>query len=256
MSPTRAAVPNADFGFNSAAAKIAAQFAAQQNSLLASIGPKLASFKFNIYPSNLRDIEGLVIEDVEAVVMLDGIALYGVPRREIAEKLVRAASTAARRDILGRRSKAIAADCRAALEGCNSSSVASYVSFALSALDALDAGNHQAAQALAASVLDTVVNGYFGKQRFSLTPNKKTTTSAEYDKFTVREFIAFAPLWQAYQKYKVEDGDPIPRTFSRHASVHGVSSRQFSKRNAIQGLLFVSSLLAFLDEQAVRLEAA
>lgn len=247
---------NADFGFNNTAAKIAAQFAAQQNALLANIGPKLASFKFNIYPANLQDVEGLCIEEVEAVVMLDGIALYGVPRKEIAERLIRATSSAARRDILGRRGKAIVADCRAALEGCGSSSVATYVSFAASALDAWDAGNHQAAQALAASVLDTVVNGYFGEQRYSLTPNRRTTTASEYDRFTVREFIAFAPLWQAYQKYKVEDGDPIPRTFSRHASVHGVSPRQFSKRNAVQGLLFVSSLLVFLDEQAVRLEAA
>ena len=68
--------------------------------------------------------------------------------------------------------------------------------------------------------------------------------------------MAFAPLWQAYQKYKLEDGDPIPRTFSRHASVHGVGPRQFSKRNAVQGLLFVCSLLLFLDEQAVSLKAA
>ena len=111
---------NADFGFNNTAAKIAAQFAAQQNSLLASLGPKLASFKFNIYPANLRDIEGLRIEEVEAVVMLDGIALYGVPRRDIAEKLIRAESTAARRDILGRSGRAILADCRAALEACSS----------------------------------------------------------------------------------------------------------------------------------------
>lgn len=247
---------NADFGFNNTAAKIAAQFAAQQNALLANIGPRLASFKFNIYPPNLQDVAGLRIEKVEAVVMLDGIAVYGVPRKEIAEKLIRATSTAARRDILGRRGKAIVADCRAALEGCSSSSVAAYVSFAVSALDAWDTGNHQAAQALTASVLDTVVNGYFGKQRYSLTPNRKTTTASEYDRFTVREFIAFAPLWQAYQKYKAEDGDPVPRTFSRHASVHGVSSRQFSKRNAVQGLLFVSSLLLFLDEQVARLEAA
>lgn len=247
---------NADFGFNNTAAKIAAQFAARQNSLLASIGPKLASLKFNIYPANLQGIEGLRIEEVEAVVMLDGIALYGVPRQEITEKLIRAESTAARRKILGRRWKAIASDCRAALEGCKSASIATYVSFAVSALDALDSGNHQAAQALAASVLDTVVNGYFGKERYALTPNRTTTTAAEYDKFTVREFIVFAPLWQAYQKYKVEDGDPIPRTFSRHASVHGISSRQFSKRNAVQSLLFISSLLLFLDEQAVKLEAA
>jgi hypothetical protein len=80
--------------------------------------------------------------------------------------------------------------------------------------------------------------GYFGERRFDLTPNRRTTSAAEYDNFTVREFIAFAPLWQAYQKCRTEDGDRIPGTFSRHASVHGVSARQFSLRNSVQAVLF------------------
>lgn len=247
---------NADFGFNKTAAKWASQFATQQNSWLKTIGPKLATLKLKIYPANLQEIEGLRLVEVEEVVMLDGIALYAVPRTEIAEKLVRADSTSARREILGRRWKAIAVDCRTALAGCTSASMANYVSFTVDALDALDGGHSRAAQALAASVLDTVVNGHFGNERFKLTPNKKTITPAEYDEFTVCKFIALAPLWQAYQKFRVEDGDPIPHTFSRHASVHGVSSRQFSRRNAVQALLFVSSLLLFLDEEAVAADIA
>lgn len=247
---------NLDFGFEKTAAKLAAQFAAQQTSWLNSIGPLLARLNTSFYPSNLQHIEDLEFEEVEAVVMLDGIALYGLPRQELAEKLIRAETTAARRAILGRRWRAISADCRAAVDACNSSTVAPYVFFAEAALDALDGEHTEAAQALAASLLDTVVNGYFGKQRFDLTPNRKTTTPAEYEKFTLREFIVFAPLWQAYQKYKIEDGDPIPNTFSRHASVHGVSARQFSRRNAVQAVLFVSSLLLFLDEEASALEAA
>lgn len=247
---------NADFGFNDAAAKWAAQFASQQNSWLKTIGPRLAKLTFRIYPANLQAIEGLGFQVVEQAVMLDGIALYGIPRTAIAQALIEADSTSARREVLGRRWKAISADCRAALEDCETSSVASYVPFALAALDALDGGNPQAAQALAASVLDTVVNEYFGNKRFDLTPNRRTTTTAEYQNFTVREFIAFAPLWQAYQKYRVEDGDPIPRTFSRHASVHGVSSRQFSRRNAVQALMFICGLLLFLDEEDSSAEAA
>jgi hypothetical protein len=247
---------NLDFGFENTAAKFAAQFATQQTSWLKTIGPLLEKLNTSFYPSNLQDIEDLEFEEVEAVVMLDGIALYGVPRQELAEKLIRAETTAARRAILGRRWKAISADCRAAVNACSSSTVAPYVSFAVAALDALDGEHTEAAQALAASLLDTVVNGYFGKQRFDLTPNRKTTTTAEYEKFTLREFIVFAPLWQAYQRYQIEDGDPIPNTFSRHASVHGVSARQFSRRNAVQALLFVSSLMVFLDEEASALEAA
>lgn len=247
---------NADFGFSKATSSLIGQFAKQQSSWLKSIAPAIASFKFNIYPSNLRDIEGLRLEHVEELVMIDGIALYGVPRSETAERLIMAESAAARREILGRRWKTISADCRTALEGCTSSSMTGHVAFAEAALDALDVGNSYAAQALAASVLDTVVNGYFGARRKKLTPSKKNTTPDEYDEFTVREFIAFAPMWQAYQQFYPERGDRIPTVFNRHASVHGVSNRQYSRRNAVQALLFVCSLLLFLDEQATSLEAA
>lgn len=247
---------NAVFDVNERTTKMLARFANEQTSLLKRIAPLLEKVRVGFYPDNLRDIEGIEFAEVEEVVMLDGIALYGVPRREIAERVLRAESTAVRRDLLGRRWKAISSDCRAALASCSSSIVVPYVRFAVGALDALDAGNPDAAQAMAASVLDTVVNGYFGKQRYDLTPNKKTADASEYDNFTMLEFIAFAPLWKAYQQYRPENGDPVPRTFSRHASVHGVSSRQFSRRNAVQAVLFVSSLLLFLDEEAAAVQAA
>jgi hypothetical protein len=248
---------NAVFSFDTSAAKLASQFASQQTSWLKSVGPLLDKLKTGFYPTNLEDIEDLGFEEVEAVVLLDGIALYGVPRTEIAEKLIRAETTQARRAILGRRWKGISADCRAAVERCGSTSVARYVTFAIAALDALDSEHTEAAQALAASLLDTLANGYFGADRYKYTPDMKgKRTTAEYDNFTVREFIAFAPLWQAYQKFEAKDGDPIPQTFSRHASVHGVSTRQFSRRNAVQALLFVTGLLVFLDEEASALEAA
>jgi len=247
---------NVDFGFDKTVAKLVQQYAAEQNSWLKTIGSRLAKIKISFYPDNLEAIDDLAFEGVEAVVMLDGIALYGIPRTEVAENLVRAETTAERRNILGRRWKAVAADCRGSLEACTSASVAAYVKFCLRAVDALEAGHVEAAQTLAASTLDTVVNGYFGKQRYDLTPNKKTTTASEYEKFTLREFIAFAPLWQTYQKYRTDEGDPIPHTFSRHASAHGVSEKQFSRRNAVQAVLFLSSLLVFLDEEASALEAA
>lgn len=249
---------NADFRFNSDIAKAASHFAKEQTSWLKTIEPVLELVRTSFYPSNLRGIEDLEFEEVEKVVMLDGIALHGVPRREIAEQFIRADGSAARREILGRRWKAISADCRAAVESCDSTSpaVAPYLPFAAAALDALDADNPKAAQAMATLVLDTVVNGYFGQQRYALTPNNTTTTNAAYQEFTLRKFIAIAPLWQAYQRYKTSEGDPIPTTFSRHATVHGVSAKQFTRRNAVQAVLFVSSLLLFFDEAALAQKVA
>lgn len=247
-------VKNVDFGLDPSAGKFASLWAAQQTSVLSRLSSLAGTLKVGFYPPNLAAIENLRLEDVEEVVMIDGIALYAVPRTAIAEKLINAKTTSERRTILGSRWKSISADCRAAIEGCTSERVTAYAPFVLSALDALDAGNSHAAQALAASIIDTVVSQHFGKDRKDYTPGKGSKQA--YDAFTVREFIAFAPLWQAYQQYFVTNGDAIPSTFSRHASVHGVSNRQFSRRNAVQASMFVTGILTFLDEQAARAEAA
>lgn len=118
-------------------------------------------------------------------------------------------------------------------------------------------GHSSAAQALAGSLIDSLVTAYFGKDRYQYTPDKngKRTTKA-YDEFTVRQFVAFAPMWQAYQQFWVDDGDTVPTTFSRNATAHTVSSRQFNRRNTVQALLFATSLLYFFDEQASRRRAA
>ncbi len=246
-----------DFGISDSVAKIAQQFAAQQSSWLETLGPTLERLRENFYPLNLRGIEDLEFEDVEKVVMADSIALYGVPRPAIAEALIRADSAAKRREILGRRWKAISADCREAVEGFGSEPVAPCVPFALAALDALDGGHTAAAQALAGSLIDSLLTGYFGKDRCQYTPDKKGKRTAKaYEEFTIRQFVAFAPMWQTYQQFWVDEGDTVPTTFSRNATAHTVSPRQFNRRNTVQALLFATSLLCFLDEQASRRKAA
>ena len=203
---------NLDLGLSESISKITQQFAAQQAPWLKTLEPTLKGLKASFYPPNLRVIEDLDFEDVEKVVMADGIALYGVPRTAIAEALIRAETAAKRREILGRRWTAISADCRAAMTARESDTFASSVPFAVAAIDALDSGHTAAAQALVGSLIDSILTAYFGAKRYGYTPNRKgKKTTASYDEFTIREFIAFAPMWQAYQQFWVEDGDPSPR---------------------------------------------
>lgn len=245
---------NIDFGFNNAIAKVTQQWATQQASWLKTIGPSLERLKFSFYPPNLQPIDGLEFEDVEKVVMADGIALYGVPRTSVADAFIRAESAAKRRAILGRRWKAISADCRTAVEACEAEEVALYVPFAVAALDALDNEHTEAAQALAGSLIDGLLTSYFGKERYLYTPDKQGKRStAALEEFTMREFIAFAPMWQAYQQFWVAEGDSVPLTFNRNATAHAVSTRQFSRRNAVQGLMFACSLIYFFNRESLRL---
>lgn len=114
-----------------------------------------------------------------------------------------------------------------------------------------------AAQALAGSLIDSLLTAYFGKNRYQYTPDKngKRTTKA-YEEFTVRQFVAFAPTWQIYRQFWVDEGDTVPTTFSRNATADTVSRSQFNRRNTVQALLFATSLLYFLEEQASQRKAA
>src|SRR5690606_28363098 len=141
-------------------------FAAQQAALFKNLGPAIEAMRAAFYSPNLRAIGSLDFRDVDTVVMTDGIPLYGLPRTTTAEALIRAESASKRRDIIGRRWKTISADCREAVLSCSSKPVGPYLPFALAALDALDAGHTEAAQALAASLVDTIVTGYFGTDRY------------------------------------------------------------------------------------------
>ena len=96
---------------------------------------------------------------------------------------------------------------------------------------------------------------YLGDNRYLYTPNRKTKNSDAYREFGIRKFIALAPMWQTYQQFWAHNGDAVPTTFNRNAVAHTVSSRQFSRRNAVQGLLFACGLITFLDEQVRRVEA-
>ena len=98
-----------------------------------NLGPALEAMRANFYPPNLRDINSLKFEDVEKVVMVDGIPLYGVPSASVVDALVRAQDQDERRQILAQQWTTIAADCREVVQGCGSEAVAPYVPFALTA---------------------------------------------------------------------------------------------------------------------------
>ncbi|WP_141711374.1 hypothetical protein [Jiangella alba] len=240
-------VAKADFWWNRQLSEVVAQIARTQATWLIHL-PQVDIVRA-AYPPNLRSIEDLGLAELEQVILVEGIPLYAIPRPEIAEQLVRAVSAAKRREILGRRWRAIVADCRGHLGSCRSGPVQTHVRFAERALDATESGHHETAQALAANLLDTILGTHLAEDRAGLLPSKKVTTPERYDKLAVREWLAFSPIWAAYQSYFADRGDPVPRTFNRHATAHSVGTLQFSRRNAVQALMLVCSLLGYLDHR-------
>lgn len=241
-------VANSDLG-QGIASKALVDLARIQTSWLGSISEDLARIQRGFYPPNLRDIDDISIELVERVVMVDGIALYGVPRTSVAQALLHADGAPARRRILGRRWKQISADCHDLAERIPDCGLQDYSTSVRAALDALDAGHAPAAQALAATIVDTILRRQVPNWVQYTPARSGNRTTEKFDELNTRLFIAFAPIWQAYQVFDAKDVNSIPTVFSRHASAHSVGRRQFNRRNALQGILLACGLLYRLAEQ-------
>ena len=65
----------------------------------------------------------------------------------------------------------------------------------------------------------------------------------------VRTYFAWSQLAGVYKRYRREDNDPIPSTFNRHGSSHGVSKRQYSRLNATLGMAHLTSLMWIIDSE-------
>ena len=243
---------SAYFGLGEELTTITQQYAVQQAEWLKGIVPFIDQLKSSYYPSNLQAIPDLDLNDVDKVVMLDGIALYEVPRTPIAAKLIKAPSNSTRRTIIGRKWREIAVDCRNILQSCKSSELSLAAKFADDAIQALETGNVASAQALTGSLIDTILRKYLPNTRPLILPSGKNKNTDHYLEFSVNKYIALAPIWQAYHSYKPDRKDTIPWTFNRHATAHIVSRRQDSRRNTVQGLMLLCGMLKFIDDAVLR----
>jgi hypothetical protein len=234
-------------------AQIAAGLApvvAAQHEQIAKILQASGSFFKGLFPDNWDDIDGLDIDAAEKIMLDEGIPLVAVPRGATVQLLVSASGPGARRAILGRRWKSITSDCETCLGGLLRPDIAGLVGYAGKVVAALRGGHTEAAQALAANLLDSLLLAHFGDDLKEIKKAHKKRQSLDLDDYTVRVAFTIAPAWSAYQTFWPSNGDRVPRTFARHASAHAVASRQYSRVNTVIALMLVTSLLWLLDQEA------
>lgn len=198
-----------------------------------------------ILPANLRSI-ALRLEELE-VLASEGITVYTVPSAPIVRRLLDAPNEAARRDVLGRSLDRIVTDCDEVLDQCVATSTREAVAFTRAAIGAARDGHTAPAQALWANTLDSLLREAFppdARKRFT----DHLEATSERDQASARTYLAMLPIAHGHHRYYPDKGDVIPRAFSRHASAHGVSRRQYSKRSAAQAVLLVTSLIAYLND--------
>lgn len=200
-------------------------------------------------PPNLRPwADEVDAREVHEFLETEGIPLYLVPRGRTALRLVRAQDRAARRRVLNDCYDSLIDDCAVILEGADRGVIGDELVFALDGLGAMRSGHTRSAQAMLTVTLDTLVYRFHpDRSRRSKITNrpKGATVPAEIEEMGLREALVWLPIWNAHEQFWRHQGDKVPHYYSRHASVHAVSTRQFSKRNCIQVLMLVASLIGY-----------
>lgn len=84
------------------------------------------------------------------------------------------------------------------------------------------------------------------------TPSLRGQAKFDLNDYQIRVALTFAPVWYAHAEYWPKNGDPLPRVFGRHPSAHGVPCTQYSRINAVYGLMLVTSALKFFDAELKR----
>ncbi|MEU8022671.1 hypothetical protein AB0B88_10660 [Micromonospora haikouensis] len=173
-------------------------------------------------------------------------------------KVLRALALAApaeRGQVLCDHEKHVLDDCDAVLAEVVSGPSEVQAGLLRQAVAAARQGYHAPAQAMAASVIDTVI-------RESVSPwrgyNDWLRLHPDDDDFTIgqmRYMTTMAPVRPALERFFPEKGDPVPEAFNRHASTHAVGDVQYTRTNALVGvLLAVSIVREFHAEYAEQVE--
>ncbi|HEY0448216.1 hypothetical protein [Actinophytocola sp.] len=210
---------------------------------------KLPDVSTRIFPVNWVGVQGVRLSVVLPIVMDEGIPLMWVPRASILQALVAARDARARRSILGRRWKDVATDCEQVLTEIVHDRFASDVILGRQAVASLQGGYAAASQALSANLLDSVLRKHLNASLRKQVTNHKNGNRLDIDSFSARLGLTMAPVWRGYAEYWLDKGDRVPYSFTRHASAHAVSKRQYSRINAVVAIMLISSVLKLLDEQ-------
>jgi hypothetical protein len=223
-------------------------FAKATESTRASLANLAAAVHGRYLPPNVARCTSPNINDAFAIAEDEGIALFLVPGPEVVALLLDAPDAEARRAVLDERAVVILKDCETLLDTCIAPEVVPFVPYARKALNAARDGHYEAAQALAANTLDSMSGA-----ATSLYPVQPQFKNPEVIRGAPRPHtLVLWPAWHSHQQFRTNRGDKIPSTFSRHGSVHAVGEVQYTKTNAVQGLLLLVSMIGFVHERARR----
>lgn len=201
----------------------------------------------NLLPPNWRGEDVPIPDNIEDLLIDEGLPLGWVPPKDVLIDVFGAATPEARQQVLETNLEAIVNACRMELDIIRDPDLQEYVHFAYESIEALRADLNKSSQALSTNLLDTILRHSLDKHyRHSLVTDQNTRPAL--DDYPMRVAIVIGGIWGAHSRYYPRKGDDIPSNFSRHASAHAVSFRQYSRLNALIAVMHVVGLLKVLEQ--------
>ena len=201
-----------------------------------------ASLPSNWIDAGLEDYDyGLL----EQLILDEGLALAWVVEPDLLTQLLTAESESERREMLAKHWEEVTDHCCKLLDKVTSQKLAEWRGFALKVAHALRHDNPEAAQALAASLIETMLVDNFtydGKRERMKRENRPQISLG-----AISRGIVYGGLWGVFLKFRT-DRDPIPSRFSRHASAHAVSTAQYTLTNSVIAFMHVVAYLCLWQE--------
>ncbi|MFF2632687.1 hypothetical protein ACFVR6_07400 [Microbacterium sp. NPDC058021] len=189
-------------------------------------------------------------DELRSIILVEGIPLAWVPSAALIDRLLTAEHAKARREQIRNGWRGILRDCERAVGELPSRQARSHARFVSMSASAIRDGHYEAAQALAANLVDTLGRSFIKAQtvgyNWSLVTSKNQRP--KLSKLALRAVMVLGPLAAGHADY--HPGDAIPRAFSRHATAHGVSPRQYTRVNSLFALMNATALLCWLERDS------
>ncbi len=230
--------------------------------------PALAMAMDWLRPRNWH-ASGLTPDDILPVAVDGGIPVVWVPPTEVLIE-VTAADPSDRIGVLVTHQDEVLADCDALLAECRDRELQESRTLVGRALEALRAGHHEAAMALAVAVTESLAfwvaeiratlfdsrdepdahDAQLGgrgnpRSRYRLAEEllEQMDSDERERRFDVMRRALLAPIPRFFTKFHPDEGDPVPETVSRHATVHRPTVEHLSPANALLSVMLCTSYL-------------
>lgn len=219
-------------------------------------------------PENWRG-SGLTPDQILPVAIEGGIPVAWVPPVDVLKALV-AAPNERRLPTLMSREGEVVAQCRERVTESSDAWIIDEATLVGRALDAFEGGYHEAAMALAVAVGEPLaiwaseprVHVFTSKEEMEAWDDKRRkqkyqlaklelatiSSSAPIERHDVLRSALIGPIPKFFEPFYGREGESIPETVSRHATVHQPTVSHFNRANALLAIMLATSILR--DQQA------